>query len=80
MTLKKLVDSGVPLPLSDIQRTTFSVDGLGRLPRIVSGNGNYSLHSRPQPGKRFRLFMADSCRKGTPHSRGIPCRGNGNNG
>ena len=30
MTLHRLVDSGVPLPLPDIQRTTFSVDGLGR--------------------------------------------------
>jgi choline dehydrogenase-like flavoprotein len=30
MALNRLVDSGVPLPLPDIQRTTFSVDGLGR--------------------------------------------------
>ena len=30
MPLNRLVDSGVPLPLPDIQRTTFSVDGLGR--------------------------------------------------
>lgn len=30
MSLNKLVDSGVPLPLPDIQRTTFAVDGLGR--------------------------------------------------
>jgi len=30
MSLNRLVDSGVPLPLPDIQRTTFAVDGLGR--------------------------------------------------
>lgn len=30
MPLNRLVDSGVPLPLPDIQRTTLSVDGLGR--------------------------------------------------
>lgn len=30
MPLNKLVDSGVPLPLPDIQRTTFSVDGMSR--------------------------------------------------
>jgi choline dehydrogenase-like flavoprotein/Rieske Fe-S protein len=30
MTLNALVDSGVPLPPPDIQRTTFSVDGLAR--------------------------------------------------
>lgn len=30
MPLNRLVDSGVPLPLPDIQRTTFSVDGMGR--------------------------------------------------
>lgn len=30
MPLNRLVDSGVPLPPPDIQRTTFAVDGLGR--------------------------------------------------
>ena len=30
MPLNRLVDSGVPLPLPDIQRTTFSVDGMAR--------------------------------------------------
>ncbi len=30
MPLNRLVDTGVPLPLPDIQRTTFSVDGLAR--------------------------------------------------
>ena len=30
MPLNRLVDSGVPLPLPDTQRTTFSVDGMAR--------------------------------------------------